>query len=88
MIQSGHHEDYIHATSLGGPRGPRGPLWDPWGPWGPPVHVSLLRFGARPYSSGAHRPCSARAITPRSEGRVVFDLKFLFKVLISHEFRK
>jgi hypothetical protein len=31
-------------------------------------HVSLLRFGARPYSSGAHRPCSAKAITASSEG--------------------
>jgi hypothetical protein len=25
-------------------------------------HVSLLRFGARSYFSGAYRPCSAKAI--------------------------
>jgi hypothetical protein len=26
-------------------------------------HVSFLRFGTRPYSSGVHRPCFARTIT-------------------------
>jgi hypothetical protein len=79
MIQSDHHQVYIYATSLGGPHDPGGSQWDPQGPWGPLARVApglgpakpgglpwsreVSEVRARPYSSGAHRPCSARAIT-------------------------
>jgi hypothetical protein len=70
MIKSDHHESYIVAIWmwLKWPKGIKGQshlILIPRGGLILPQSREPAEVRAQPYSSGAHRPCSARAITMR-----------------------